>query len=210
MFVSSTSSLVPCVTFTKVSGIQFHVYSTTDEKFVEFIGDKHTKKGSSASLVALGAAYSGCKHYQKGECYEGDDVPTESPILLTNDEAVRQAAKELLKSRPEPYGDGVAAVMLRDRDTTFINWYSVSNKGTIKLFYDHPIDITDKEDGDFYNGTKTEIYFSPISAINAVKNYLENVCNDILREAAEREAKEQKDILNAKSFIDKIKKAQEI
>lgn len=190
MFVSSTSSLVPCVTFTKVSGIQFHVYSTTDEKFVEFIGDKH---------------------YKKGECYEGDDAPTNAPLFLTDDNTVRQAAKELLKSRPEPFGDDVAAVMLRDCDTTFIHWYRVSNKGKIKLFANEdPVDsIINKEDGDIYAKT-TEIFFSPISAINAVKNYLENVCNDILREAAEREAKEQKDILNAKSFIDKIKKAQEI
>jgi len=190
MFVSSTSTLVTCVTFTKVSGIQFHVYSTTDEKFVEYIGDKFHKKG---------------------EFLEGDDAPTNVPLFLTDDNTVRQAAKELLKFRPEPYGDDVAAVMRRDHDSPYIHWYSVSNKGTIKLFANaDPIDITDKEDGDLYEGTKTEIYFSPISAINAVKNYLENVCNDILREAAEREAKEQRDILHAKAFIDKIKKAQEI
>lgn len=195
MFVSSTSTLVPCVTFTKVSGIQFHVYSTTDQKFVEYIGDKFHKKG---------------------EFLEGDDAPTTVPFFLTDDyltadEAVRQAAKELLKFRPEPYGDDVAAVMLRDHDSPYIHWYSVSNKGTLKLFANaDPIDITDKEDGDIYEGTKTEIYISPISAINAVKNYIENVCNDILREAAAREAKEQQEILNAKSFIDKIKKAQEI
>lgn len=195
MFVSSTSNLVPCVTFTKVSGIQFHVYSTTDKKFVEYIGDKFHKKG---------------------EFLEGDDAPINVPLFLTDDfltgvEAIRQAAKELLKSRPEPYGDNVAAVMLRDHDSPYIHWFGVSNKGTIKLFANaDPIDITDKEDGDLYDGTKTEIYFSPISAINAVKNYIENVCNDILREAAEREAKEQREILNAKSFIDKIKKAQEI
>ena len=101
--------------------------------------------------------------------------------------------------------------MLRDHDSPYIHWYSVSNKGTLKLFANaDPIDITDKEDGDIYEGTKTEIYISPISAINAVKNYIENVCNDIISEAAEREAKEQQEILNAKSFIDKIKKAQEI
>lgn len=190
MFVSSTSSLVPCVTFTKVSGIQFHVYSTTDEKFVNYIGDKFHKKG---------------------EFLEGDDAPTSVPLFLTDDNTVRQAAKELLKFRPEPYGDDVAAVMLRDHDSPYIHWYSVSNKGTLKLFANaDPIDITDKEDGDIYEGTKTEIYISPISAINAVKNYIENVCNDITSEAAAREAKEQQEILNAKSFIDKIKKAQEI
>lgn len=81
----------------------------------------------------------------------------------------------------------------------------------LKLFSNaEPINITDKEDGDVYNGTKTEIYFSPISAITAVKNYLENVCNDITSEAADREAKEQQDILRAKPFIDKINNAQEI
>jgi hypothetical protein len=190
MFVSSTATLVPCVTFTKNHEIRFHVYSTTDSKFVEYVGDMY---------------------YQKGELLKDNDAPTTVPLFLTNEEAVRQAAKELLKSRPEPYGDDVAAVMLRDRDTTFIHWYRVSNKGTIKLFANaDPVDsIINKEDGDIYANT-TEIYFSPISAINAVKNYLENVCNDILREAAEREAKEQRDILHAKSFIDKINKAQEI
>ena len=195
MFVSSTATLVPCVTFTKKHEIRFHVYSTTDKKFVEYVGDMY---------------------YQKGELLKDNDAPTTVPLFLTDDyltadEAIRQAAKELLKSRPEPFGDSVAAVMLRDRDTTFIHWYRVSNKGTIKLFANaDPVDsIINKEDGDIYANT-TEIFFSPISAINAVKNYLENVCNDILREAAEREAKEQSDILHAKSFIDKIKKAQEI
>ena len=190
MFVSSTSKLIPCVTFTRVSGIQFHVYSEDDKKFVEYIGDKH---------------------YKKGECYEGDDAPMEEPIFLKDDEAVRQAAKELLKSRPEPFGDEVASVMLRDQDTTYIHWYRVTNKGMLKLFSNaDPIDITNMEDGDIYNNGKTEIFFSPISAINTVKNYLENVCNDIISEAVEREAKEASDILNAKSFIEKINKAQEI
>lgn len=190
MFVSSKSTLVPCVTFNHIGNIRFHVYSTTDEKFVEFTGDKH---------------------YKKGECLEDNDAPTQSPIFLTDDETVRQAAMELLKYRPEPVGADVAAVMLRDSDTTYINWYRVSNKGMLKLFANaDPIDITDMEDGDVFDNCKTEIFFSPISAINTVKNYLENVCNDILREAAEREAKEASCILQAKSFIDKIKKAQEI
>lgn len=189
MFVSSKSTLVPCVTFNNV-GKTFHVFSTEDNKFVEFHGDKY---------------------YKKGECLEDNDAPTQSPIFLTDDETVRQAAKELLKSRPEPVGNDVAAVMLRDSDTTDIHWYRVSNKGMLKLFANaDPIDITNMEDGDVFDNCKTEIYFSPISAIITVKNYLENVCNDILREAAEREAKEHKDILRAKSFIDKIKKAQEI
>ena len=188
MFVSSTATLVPCVTFSR--DIRFHVFSATDSKFVEFIGDKYNKKG---------------------EFLKDNDAPTNDPIFLTDDEVVRQAAKELMKYRPEPFGDDVAAVMLRDTDSPFIHWYRVSKKGTIKLFANaDPIDITDKEDGDVYDGTKTEIYFSPISAINAVKNYIENVCNDITSEAAAREAKEQQEILNAKSFIDKIKKAQEI
>ena len=168
--------------------------------------------------------FKGDKYYKKGEFIKDRDAPTNAPLLLTNDfltedEAVRQAAKELLKSRPEPFGDDVAAVMLLDAESTFIHWHRVSNKGTIKLFSNaDPIDITDMEDGDVYDGTKTHVYsgnkmqifFSPISAINTVKNYLENVCNDILTEAVEREAKEASDILNAQSFIDKIKKAQEI
>lgn len=190
MFVSSKATLVPCVTFTLIGNIRFHVVSTTDNKFVKFNGDKH---------------------YKKGEFIEDNAAPTQVPLLLTDDNTVRQAAKELLKYRPEPVGDDVAAVMLRDEDTTGIHWYSVSNKGMLKLFANaDPIDITDMEDGDVFNNDKTEIFFSPISAINTVKNYLENVCNDILREAAEREAKEQQDILQAKSFIDKIQKAQEI
>lgn len=190
MFVSSTSSLVPCVTVARNHDIRFHIYSTTDNKFVEYIGDMY---------------------YQKGELLKDNDAPTPSPIFLTDGENVRQAAKELLRSRPEPFGDDVAAVMLRNRDTTGIIWYRVNNKGMLKLFSNaEPINITDKTEGDVYDGTSAEIYFSPISAINAVKNYLENVCNDIIREAAEREAKESQDIRLAKSFIDKIKKAQEI
>ena len=192
MFVSSKATLVPCVTFNNFEIIRFYVVSTTDNKFVEFNGDKH---------------------YKKGEFIEDNAAPTQVPLLLTDDETVRQAAKELLKYRPEPVGDDVAAVMLRDQDTTGIHWYRVSNKGMLKLFANaDPIDITDMEDGDVFvfNNCKTEIFFSPISAINTVKNYLENVFNDILREAAEREAKEASDILQAKSFIDKIKKAQEI
>lgn len=189
MFVSSKSKLVPCVT-SKGGDVMFHVFSTTDEKFVEFNGDKY---------------------YKKGEFIKDDDSPSIAPLLLNDDEDVRQAAKELLKSRPKPFGDDVAAVMLRDTDSTFINWYRVTNKGQIKPFSNaDPIDITDKEDGDNYNGTKTQIFFSPISAINTVKNYLENVCNDIINEAVERENKENQDILNAKPFIDKIHKAQEI
>ena len=190
MFVSSTSTLVPCVTFNNLGNIFFHVFSTEDNKFVEYIGDKY---------------------YTKGEFHKDSDAPTQSPIFLTDDNTVRQAAKELLKFRPEPFGDDVAAVMLRNRDTTGIIWYRVNNKGMLKLFSNaDPINITDKTEGDVYDGTSAEIYFSPISAINAVKNYIENVCNDIIREAADREAKEQRDILHAKSFIDKIKKAQEI
>ena len=190
MFVNSKSKLVPCVTFNHLGDIRFHVFSTTDNKFVEFNGDKH---------------------YKKGEFLESIDAPINAFTMLTDDEAVRQAAKELLKYRLEPYGDDVAAVMLRDQDTTNIHWYRVSNKGMLKLFANaDPIDITDMEDGDVFDNCKTEIFLSPISAINTVKNYLENVCNDILREAAEREAKEQQDILQAKSFIDKIQKAQEI
>lgn len=189
MFVSSTSTLVPCVTF-KGGEIRFHVYSTTDEKFVEFHGDKY---------------------YKKGEFHNDGDAPTTVPLFLTDDETVRQAAKELMKSRPEPFGSEVAAVMLRDEGSTGIHWYRVSNKGTLKLFGNaDPIGITEMEDGDTYSGTKTQIFFSPISAIDTVKNFLENVCNDIITEAVEREAKEQQEILYAKSFIDKIKKAQEI
>ena len=190
MFVSSKSTLVPCVTFSKTGDIYFYVYSTTDEKFVEFNGDKYCKKG---------------------EFLKDNDKPANVPLILNDDEDVRKAAKELLKSRPEPFGDEVAAVMLRDTDSTFINWYIVNNKGMLKPFNNaDPIDITDKEDGDNYNGTKTQIFFSPITAINTVKNYLENVCNDIIAEAVERENKEASDILKAQSFIDKIKKAQEI
>lgn len=190
MFVSSKATLIPCVTFTLVGNIRFQIVSTTDNKFVEFNGDKH---------------------YKKGEFIEDNAVPINAFTMLTDDETVRQAAKELLKYRPEPVGTDVAAVMLRDQDTTNIHWYRVSNKGMLKLFANaDPIDITDMEDGDVFDNCKTEIFFSPISAINTVKNYLENVCNDILREAAEREAKEASCILQAKSFIDKIKKAQEI
>lgn len=190
MFVKATSKLVPCVAFSHTGDIFFYVYSTNDEKFVEFKGDKYHKKG---------------------ECLSGNDSPDIAPLYLTDDETVRQAAKELLKLRPEPFGSEVAAVMLRDEGSTGIHWYRVSNKGTIKLFGNaDPIDITNLEDGDTYSGTKTQIFFSPISAINTVKNFLENVCNDIITEAVERETKEQQDILNAKSFIDKIKKAQEI
>ena len=194
MFVRSTTKLVPCVTFNNVSRIQFHVYSTEDKKFVEY-HDADTNY----------------KHYKKGECLETNDAPTQSPIYLTDDKAVRQSAKELLKYRPEPFDDEVAAVMLRDQLSTNIDWYRISNKGMLKQFANaDPIDITDMEDGDVFDNSKTEIFFSPISAISTVKNYLENVCNDILREAAEREAKEASDILKAKSFIDKIKKAQTI
>lgn len=190
MFVSSISTLVPCVTVTRNHDIRFHIYSTTDNKFVEYIGDEY---------------------YKKGEFLKDSDSPYIAPLFLTDDNTVRQAAKELLRSRPEPFGDNVAAVMLRNSDTTDIIWYRVNNKGMLKLFSNaEPINITDKTEGDVYDGTSTEIYFSPISAINAVKNYLENVCNDITSEAADREAKESQDIRQAKSFIDKIKKAQEI
>lgn len=190
MFVSSKSTIVPCVTFSKNGEISFHAFSITDDKFVEFKGDKY---------------------YKKGEVQSDTDASVNVPLLLTDDEAVRQAAKELLKSRPEPFGHEVAAVMLRDNDSTGIHWYSVTNKGTLKLFGNSdPIDITDKEDGDNYNGTKTQIFFSPISAITAVKNYIKNICQGIIAEAAEREAKEASDILKAQSFIEKIHKAQEI
>lgn len=99
MFVSSISTLVPCVTVTRNNDIRFHIYSTTDNKFVEYIGDKY---------------------YKKGEFLKDSDSPYIAPLFLTDDNTVRQAAKELLKSRPEPFGDDVAAVMLRDRDTTDI------------------------------------------------------------------------------------------
>lgn len=189
MFVSSNSMLAPCVTFNNLGNIRFHVFSTTDNKFVEYIGNKA---------------------YKKGEFLATKDAPSNAFIFLTDDNTVRQAAKELLKYRPL-VGDDGAAVMLRDQDSTNIHWYRVSNKGMIKFFSNaDPIDITDMEDGDVFDNSKTEIFFSPISAINAVKNYIENVCNDIISEAAEHEAKEQQEILNAKSFIDKIKKAQEI
>ena len=173
MFVSSKSNLVPCYTVSSTGDIMFHVFSTTDEKFVEFKGDKY---------------------YKKGEFLKDNDRPAIAALLLNDDdEAVRKAAKDLLRSRPEPFGHEVAAVMLRDTDSTGIHWYRVTNKGTLKLFGNaDPIDITDKEDGDNYNGTKTQIFFSPITAINTVKNYLENVCNDIIAEAVARHRQDQK------------------
>lgn len=190
MFVSSTSKLIPCVTFSHDGNISFHVFSSTDDKFVEFHGDKF---------------------YKKGEFHSDNDKPVNVPLFLTDEETVRQAAKEFLRSRPVPFGHEVAAVMLRDKGATSIHWYSVSNKGTIKLFGNaDPIDITNLEEGETYSGTKTQVFFSPISAINAVKDYLVEVCNSIISEAIEREAKEASEILNAKSFIEKIKKAQEI
>lgn len=190
MFVKSTAKLIPCVSISHTGDIFFYVYSTTDEKFVEFKGDKYNKKGEILSV---------------------NDSPAITPLFLTDDDTVRQAAKELLKLRPEPFGSEVAAVMLRDKGSTNIHWFSVSNKGTIKLFGNaDPIDITNMEEGDTYSGTKTQIFFSPITAITTVKDYLVGVCNEIIAEATERENKEQQDILNAKSFIDKIHKAQEI
>jgi hypothetical protein len=190
MFVKSTAKLVPCVSFSHTGDIFFYVYSTTDEKYVEFKGDKYNKKGEILSV---------------------NDSPAITPLFLTDEKDVRKAAKELLKLRPEPFGSEVAAVMLRDEGSTGIHWYRISNKGTLKLFGNaDPIDITNMEDGETYSGTKTQIFFSPITAIRTVRDYLVEVCNGIIAEAVERETKEQQEILNAKSFIDKLHKAQEI
>lgn len=190
MFVSSKSKLVPCATLSKVHGILFRIASTDDNLFVEEKGDKY---------------------YKKGELISDNYVDTHSPIYLTDDESVRQAAKELLNSRPQPYGEDVAAVMIRDQNSAYISWYRVSNKGAVKLFANaDPIDITGMKDGDVFTSGNREIFFSPISAIATVKNFLENVCNDIRREASEREEQEASEIRRAKSFIDMIKKAQEI
>ena len=84
MFVSSKSKLVPCATLSKVHGILFRIASTDDNLFVEEKGDKY---------------------YKKGELISDNYVDTHSPIYLTDDESVRQAAKELLNSRPQPYGE---------------------------------------------------------------------------------------------------------
>ncbi|WP_405325537.1 hypothetical protein [Fibrobacter sp.] len=190
MFVKSTATLVPCVTVSHSGDIMFHVFSSSDDKFVEFHGDKY---------------------YKKGEFHSDNDKPTNVPLFLTDDEDIRKVAKEFMRSRPEPFGRDVAAVMLRDKGTTNIHWFSVSNKGTIKLFGNaDPIDITNMEEGETYSGTKTQIFFSPITAIRTVRDYLVGVCNEIIAESTEREAKEQQEILNAKSFIDKLHQAQEI
>ena len=190
MFVSSISKIVPCATLSKVHGILFSIVSIDDNKAVEEKGDKY---------------------YKKGELITDSDVNTYSPIYLTDDESVRQAARELLKSRPQPYGEDVAAVMIRDQKSAYISWYRVSNKGTIKLFANaDPIDITDMEDGDVISNSTRVIYLSPIAAITAVKHFLECICDDIRREAVEREEKETNDIRRAQSFLDKIRKAQEI
>lgn len=190
MFVSSITKLVPCATESQVHGILFRIASTDDNLFVEEKGDKY---------------------YKKGELISDTYVNTQSPIFLTDDKSVRQAAKELLNSRPTPSGEDVAAVMIRDQNSAYISWYRVSNKGAIKLFANaDPIDITGMEDGDVFTSGNREIYFSPITAINAVKKFLESAIDDIHREASEREEKEASEIRRAKSFIDKLKKAQKI
>ena len=190
MFVSSKSKIVPCVTASQVNGLMFYVVSIDDNKFVEEKGDKYNKKGE---LIA------------------DSNVDAKSPIYLTDDESVRQAAKKLMKFKPEPYGEDVEAVMIRDKCSAYISWYRVSNKGTIKLFANaDPIDITDMEDGDVISNSTRVIYLSPIAAITAVKHFLECICDDIRREAVEREEKETNDIRRAQSFLDKIRKAQEI
>ena len=190
MFVSSTSKLVPCATVSQVNGLMFRIVSTDDKLFVEEKGDKY---------------------YKKGELISGCGIEEKSPIFLTDDESVRQAAKELLKSRPEPYGEDVAAVMIRDQRSAYISWYRVSNKGTVKIFANaDPIDITGLKDGDIFTSRKCEVYFSPIAAINAVKSFLESACDEIRHEAAVREEQEDSEIRRAQSFIDMIKKAQEI
>ena len=191
MFVSSKSKIVPCVTVSLCNGLlllKFRIVSTDDNKFVEEKGDKY---------------------YKKGELLSDTDVNKISHIYLTDD--VRQAAKELLKTRPDPYGEDVAAVMIRDKCSSYISWYRVSNKGTIKLFANaDPIDITAMDDGDVIPNSTSVIYISPFAAINAVKNFLESACDDIRREAVEREEQEASEIRRAKSFLDKIKKAQKI
>ncbi len=187
MFVSSKSKIVPCATVSQVHGLLFNIVSIDDNKFVGETGDK------------------------KGELIKDSDISSKSPIYLTDDESVLHAAKELLKTRPEPYGEDVAAVMTRDQNSAYISWYRVSNKGSVKLFANaDPIDITGMKDGDVIPNSTRVIYISPIAAITAVKNYLENVCNDIRREASEREEQEASEIRRAQSFIDMIKKAQEI
>ena len=198
MFVTTKTALDP-VFIVKGGKPYFYVYSENDNRYVEHRTDDN--------------------RYKFGEVYkEGEyDMEEEEFIPLITDNDIKRAASKLLDLRPKADSEHPAAVIIRENNSskkehcTYLEWYKVSYKGTIKFFANSdPTKVPETEGTAIGYGNNNEVYFSPITAIKAVKKSLEGIITKMIVQANEREKAEQAEIERAKPLINQILKAQEI
>lgn len=198
MFISTKTTLVPV--FTVKSGKPyFHVYSEIDDRYVEHLTDDN--------------------HYKFGEIYNEHEyqMDDEDFIMLITDDDIKRAASKLLDLRPKADSEHPAAVIIREHNSfrkehcTDLEWQKVSYKGTFQLFANADPTKVPETEGTAIGASKNyEVYFSPITAIKAVKTSLEGVIKQMVAKATERENAEKAEIEKAKTIISQIIKAQEI
>jgi hypothetical protein len=198
MFISTKTTLVP-VFIVKSGKPYFHVYSETDNRYVEHHNDDN--------------------RYKFGEIYKEDEYQMDAEyfISLITDDDIKRAASQLLGLRPKADSEHPAAVIIRENHSarkehcTHLEWQKVSYKGTFQFFANADPTKVPETEGTVIDATKNyEVYFSPISAIKAVKTSLEGIIKQMVAQAIERENAEKAEIETAKPIISKILKAQEI
>ena len=197
MQITSKSNLVPALILsdrhTSSDAFNFYIFDTDKKTFVYDMDDK-----------------------QHGE-FRGnysDFDPSDYTILpISTSVEQLEAAKRILQDRPSLTNSSPAAILLHDVDTTSFHWMKVNNRGKFRYFVDNDyVDCptTDatliKFQGHTYN---TEVFISPLAAVDAVNKILQVRINSMLSEAEAAELKEIEEINNAKDKINLILKAQE-
>ena len=198
MFISTKTTLVPVFTV-KSGNPYFHVYSEIDNRYVEHLTDDN--------------------RYKFGEIYNEHEyqMDEEDFISLITDDDIKRAASKLLDLRPKADSEHPAAVIIRENNRsskehcTNLEWHKVSYKGTFQFFANADSTKVPETEGTAIGSAENyEVYFSPITAIKAVKTSLEGIIKQMVAQATERENAEKAEIEKAKPILSKILKAQEI
>jgi hypothetical protein len=193
MLISSKAKLVPVMTSTSTRLYPyFRVYSETDRLYVA-----HTESDPDGNF---------------GSCKYSD--PDEQRIKLTNSDNIKKAARKLLEVRPKATASYPVSVIFLKSDSvdcTEIKWVPVDIKGNAMPFDgmdSFPIPQTEGES--YCKNSVYKVYYSPVSAINTVVDYLTNCIGRMVELAKQTEDQEALDIATAKPLLERIIKAQEI
>ena len=150
------------------------------------------------------------RKYKVGNLME-EPVPEEY-IILDSEENINLAAKKLMEFRPLPDRDHPAAVIFRedfDQAHTWLEWYRIDHQGRARAFANaDPAQIPENEGERFNETSHYLVYFSPVSAIKAVKEYLDDTIKTIKADMKKMEDEFERASNFYKPLIDKIINAQ--